>query len=78
MLVDKLQTATAAELSAEERAARMDEILNDEERSQKQSSVELKLLRDQKFKKAEEVHEARRNEKSVQALMDVRVLPFIP
>ena len=56
----------------------MDEILNDEERSQKQLSVELKLLRDQKFKKAEEVHEARRNEKSVQALMDVRVLPFIP
>ena len=71
VLVDKLQSATEAELSAEERAARMDEILNEEQRTQKTLTTELKALREVKFKKTGEVQEARREEKSVQALIEV-------
>ena len=71
VLVDKLQSATAAELSAEERAARMDEIMQDEERRQKEMEDELKRMRGIKFQKQQQNHETNMNERNVEAQIQV-------
>ena len=71
VLVEKLQSATVAELSAEERAARMDEVMMDEERRQKEMSDDLKRLRNLKFQKAQEHHETNMNERNVDAQIQV-------
>ncbi|PVD18338.1 hypothetical protein C0Q70_20887 [Pomacea canaliculata] len=66
-LVEKLKVATESTLSAEERAAQMDEFLNNEEKRQKDLYQDLKTLRDINFKKQEELHDAQRNEKDVES-----------
>ncbi|XP_064615155.1 coiled-coil domain-containing protein 39-like [Liolophura sinensis] len=66
-LVEKLKIATESTLSAEERAARMDEIMEDEEKRQKALDMELKNLRDTCFKKSQELHEKKLKEKNIDA-----------
>ena len=71
-LVEKLKVVTESELSAEERAARMDELLQEEEKRQHEIDVELKRLRDIQFKKAQELHEARTKERNLEAEIQVK------
>ncbi|KAF6040654.1 CCDC39 [Bugula neritina] len=66
-LNDKLKMATEAQLSAEELAARMDEMMEAEERRQKQIEQDLKHLRDIKFKKGQEYFTAKKAEKDTNA-----------
>lgn len=70
-LVEKLKIATESTLSAEERAARMDEIMEDEEKRQKTLDTELKNLRDTCFKKSQELHEKKLKEKNIDAEIQV-------
>ncbi|KAK3095543.1 hypothetical protein FSP39_015932 [Pinctada imbricata] len=66
-LIEKLKIATESTLSAEERAARMDEILEDEERTQKDIDAKLKQLRDLQFRKTQELHDCRIEERNTEA-----------
>ena len=66
-LYEKFQVVRESELSAEERAARMDELLAEEENLQREVDLELKRLRELQFKKTEELHVARVNEKDTDA-----------
>lgn len=70
-LVTKLKIATESNLSAEERAARMDEMLEDEERRQKEIDQELKYLRDIQFRKMQELHETKTKERNHEAEIQV-------
>lgn len=67
----KLKIATESNLSAEERAARMDEMLEDEERRQKEIDQELKYLRDIQFRKMQELHETKTKERNNEAEIQV-------
>lgn len=67
ILMDKLKMSAEATLSAEERAALMDEMLNAEEKQQDSMRQELKLLGEERFKKEKERHEARLEEKKTEA-----------
>lgn len=69
--MEKLKVATESTLSAEERAAQMDEFLNNEEKRQKDLYQDLKTLRDINFKKQEELHDAQRSEKDVESSIQV-------
>ena len=66
-LVEKLKIVTESNLSAEERAARMDELLEDEEKRQKEIDQDLKYLRDLQFKKMQELHETKTSERNHEA-----------
>ncbi|KAJ8309699.1 hypothetical protein KUTeg_011564, partial [Tegillarca granosa] len=66
-LVEKLKIATESTLSAEERAARMDEMLQEEERNQQEIDTQLKYLRDLQFRKTEELHQAKAKERNIEA-----------
>ena len=66
-LYEKFQVVLESELSAEERAARMDELLAEEQAFQNEIDQELKRLRDLQFRKTQELHDARREEKDTDA-----------
>jgi hypothetical protein len=70
--VDKLKTATESSLTAEERAARMDEHLVAEEGRQKEIDAQLKILRDMQFRKTEELHAGKVQERNIEAGIQVR------
>ena len=70
-LIEKLKIATESTLSAEERAARMDEILEEEERTQKEIDAKLKQLRDLQFRKTQELHECKVEERNTEAEIQV-------
>jgi lipase chaperone LimK len=72
-LVEKLKIATESTLSAEERAAQMDELMADEEKRQIEIDQDLKKLRTQLFKKTQELHEAKTNERNIEAEIQVRL-----
>ncbi|KAK3603714.1 hypothetical protein CHS0354_023327 [Potamilus streckersoni] len=66
-LVEKLKIATESTLSAEERAARMDELLAEEDKRQFEIEQELKYLRDLQFRKTEELHSNKVTERNTEA-----------
>ncbi|KAL5004553.1 hypothetical protein ScPMuIL_018009 [Solemya velum] len=66
-LMDKLKIATESTLSAEERAARMDEMLSDEDRHQNEIDHLLKGLREIQFRKSQELHEVKIKERNLEA-----------
>lgn len=66
-LSEKLQVATEAQLSAEELAARMDEMMTNEEERQKKITQDLQHLRDIKFKKGQDLYESKKLEKDMAA-----------
>ncbi|XP_021365244.1 coiled-coil domain-containing protein 39-like [Mizuhopecten yessoensis] len=66
-LVDKLKIATESTLSAEERAARFDEMLQDEDRTQAEIDQQLKHLRDLQFHKTQELHDSKIKERNTEA-----------
>ena len=66
-LIEKLKVASESTLSAEERAARMDEMLKDEEIERQETETELKRLRDLQFKKTQELHQAQVKERNTEA-----------
>ena len=70
-LEEKLQLAFDSSLTAEERAHRMEEMLSEEERQQREIETELKNLRDMQFKKSQELHDYRVNEKNIEAEIQV-------
>ena len=75
-LVEKLKIATESTLSAEERAARMDELLEEEDKRQKEIDYQLKYLRDMQFKKIQELHENKTQERNTEAEIQVCVTTF--
>ena len=70
-LLDKLKVVTESTLSAEERAARLDQLLQEEEAVQTEIETELKRLRDMQFRKTEELHEARTEQRNTEAEIGV-------
>lgn len=72
--MEKLKIATESTLSAEERAARMDELLEEEERVQKEYDQKLKALRDLQFRKTQELHECKVKERNTEAEIQVSTL----
>ena len=70
-LIEKLKMELESTLSAEERAARMDELLTEEEKRQQEISTELKQLRDAQFKKTQQLHNAQTQEKNTEAEIQV-------
>ena len=66
--------ATEATLTAEEKAAQMDALLNEEEQTQKTLEHDLKNMRDILFKKQEDMHKVRAQERDLEAVIEVRVL----
>lgn len=66
-LVEKLKFATESTLSAEERAARMDEMMQEEEKRQFEIETELKRLRDLQFRKTQELHDSQTKERNMEA-----------
>lgn len=71
VLIEKLKMAMESTLSAEERAARMDELLADEEKRQNEMDQEIKRLRELQFRKTQELHEARTRERNQEAGIQV-------
>jgi len=69
-LVEKLKVAVEATLSAEERSARMDEMLTEEEKRQEECRTELKLLGEILFKKEKERQESKTEEKKTEAAIN--------
>ena len=61
-------------LSAEENAARMDEMMAGEEAAQSALAEEMRRLRDVQFKKTQELHNVRTEEKNCMAEIQVRRL----
>lgn len=70
----KLKVATESTLTAEERAAMMGSLLNEEETRQEEIEQELKQLRDMQFRKAEEMYASKRDEKNTEAEIQVRYM----
>ena len=63
-------------LSAEENAARMDEMMAGEEAAQSALAEEMRRLRDVQFKKTQELHNVRTEEKNCMAEIQVRRLVY--
>ena len=70
-LVEKLKIATESTLSAEERALKMDELLEEEEKRQKDIDYQLKYLRDLQFRKMQELHDNKIQERNTEAEIQV-------
>eukprot|EP00058_Branchiostoma_floridae_P007967 XP_002593455.1 hypothetical protein BRAFLDRAFT_119531 [Branchiostoma floridae] len=66
-LTEKLKITTESELSAEERALRMDELLQEEEHQIKDIETDLGRLREVQFKRTQELHNARQQERHTHA-----------
>ena len=66
--------ATEATLTAEEKAAQMDALLNEEEQNQKTLEHDLKNMRDILFKKQEDMYKVRTQERDLEAVIEVRAL----
>jgi hypothetical protein len=66
-LIEKMKMATDGELSAEERAAAMEEILLEEEKIQKEIDTDLKRLHDIQFRKTQDLYDARAKETNMDA-----------
>ena len=70
-LTEKLKMATEATLTAEEKAGKMDALLTEEETRQRLLEQDLKNMRDILFKKQEDLHKARTQERDLEALIQV-------
>ncbi|KAK7091050.1 coiled-coil domain-containing protein 39-like [Littorina saxatilis] len=68
-LTEKLKMATEATLTAEEKAQAMDTMLTNEETRQKAMETDLKIMRDILFKKQEDLHQCRTQERDVEAVI---------
>ncbi|XP_076453930.1 coiled-coil domain-containing protein 39-like [Babylonia areolata] len=68
-LTEKLKMATEATLTAEEKSAKMDALLTEEENSQRVLEQDLKNMRDILFKKQEDLHKARTQERDLEAVI---------
>ncbi|XP_069474770.1 coiled-coil domain-containing protein 39 [Ambystoma mexicanum] len=64
-LSDKLKCVNNSTLTTEEKAKQIDEMLTEEEQYLKEFEVQLKQLRDQHFKKTEELHTQNAKEKNL-------------
>ncbi|KAM9316555.1 coiled-coil domain-containing protein 39 [Gastrophryne carolinensis] len=64
-LNEKLKVVTESALSVEERAQRMEEMLKEQEKTVRDLEAQLKLIREQHFKKSQELHEHKTKEKRV-------------
>ena len=73
-LVEKLKLIEETTLSAEENAARMDEMMAAEEAAQSALAEEMRRLRDIQFKKTQELHNVKTEEKNCVAQIQVRRL----
>ncbi|XP_066457641.1 coiled-coil domain-containing protein 39 [Eleutherodactylus coqui] len=62
-LVEKLKLVTDSALSVEERAQRIEEMLKEQEKTVKDLEAQLKQIREQHFKKSQELHERKTKEK---------------
>ncbi|XP_068137178.1 coiled-coil domain-containing protein 39 [Hyperolius riggenbachi] len=62
-LTEKLKVVTDSALSVEERAQRIEEMLKDQEKTVKDLEAQLKHIREQHFKKSQELHEHKTKEK---------------
>ena len=71
MLIEKLKIVTESQLSAEERAARYEELMQEEEKRQSEIEVEVKRLRDLMFRKTQELHETKTKERNTEAEIQV-------
>ena len=76
-LVEKLKIELESTLSAEERAARMDELLMEEEKRQQEISSELKQLRDEQFRKTQQLNNAQTQEINTEAEIQVSLIKRI-
>ena len=72
--MEKLKLVEETTLSAEENAARMDEMMAAEEAAQGALAEEMRRLRDIQFKKTQELHNVRTEEKNCIAQIQVRRL----
>ena len=72
--MEKLKLVEETTLSAEENAARMDEMMAAEEAAQGALAEEMRRLRDIQFKKTQELHNVRTEEKNCIAEIQVRRL----
>ena len=66
-LQEKLKLAYDSEMTAEERAAAMDVMLEEEEAKQKEIDTEVRRLRDLLFKKTNELYEMKTKERNTEA-----------
>ncbi|KAM5164293.1 coiled-coil domain-containing protein 39 [Mantella aurantiaca] len=62
-LTEKLKVVAESALSVEERAQRMEEMLKEQEKTVKNLEAQLKQIREQHFKKSQELHEYKTKEK---------------
>ncbi|GFO22705.1 coiled-coil domain-containing protein 39 [Plakobranchus ocellatus] len=69
-LVEKLKVAAESTLSAEERSLHMEEILEDEEKHQRELRSQLKQLGEIVYRKNKEVQDVRAQEKMTEAQID--------
>ncbi|CAH2247777.1 coiled-coil domain-containing 39 [Pelobates cultripes] len=66
-LTEKLKFVTESAMSLEERALRMEEMLKEQEKTVKDFETQLKQIRELHFKKSQELHEHKSNEKNIMA-----------
>ncbi|XP_064639257.1 coiled-coil domain-containing protein 39-like [Lineus longissimus] len=66
-LIEKLKMANEGELTAEERAAAMEQILLEEEKIQKEIDTDLKRLHDIQFRKTQDLYDSRNKETNMNA-----------
>ncbi|XP_059163653.1 coiled-coil domain-containing protein 39-like [Physella acuta] len=69
-LVENLKDAVEATLNAEERATKVEEILNLEEKRQDSMRIDLKLLEELLYKKGKELTDAKASEKMIEAAIN--------
>lgn len=72
-MIEKLKVVTESELSAEEKAARYEELMQEEEKRQREIEAELKRLRDLLFTKQRELHQTKTKERNMEAEIQVCV-----
>ena len=71
MLIEKLKVVTESQLSAEERASRYEQLMQEEEKHQREIEVEVKTLRNLLFRKTQELHETKTTERNNDAEIQV-------
>ncbi len=70
-LIEKLKIVTESELSAEEKAAQYEELMQQEEKRTREIEAELKRLRDQLFKRTQELQQVKTKERNTEAEIQV-------